>query len=73
VSASIEVVEFVERYEKEFSLMTGPLGSGFLAFEDIESWFVDNGSSQHMIGLRSIFLDITEIDSDCRVNCGVGP
>jgi hypothetical protein len=26
-----------------------------------------------MIGLRSVFLDLTEIDSDCRVNCGVGP
>jgi hypothetical protein len=73
VSASAEVVEFAERYEKEFSLMTGPVGSGCLVFEDIESWFVDSGASRHMTGLRSVFLDLTEIDSDCRVNCGVGP
>jgi hypothetical protein len=69
VSASTKVVEFVERYEKELSLMTGPVGSVCLVFEDIESWFVDNGASLHMTGLRSVFLDLTEIDSDCRVNC----
>jgi hypothetical protein len=45
VSTSAKVVEFAERYEKKFSLMTGPVGSGCLVFEDIESWFVDNGAS----------------------------
>jgi hypothetical protein len=70
VSASTKVVEFAERYEKEFSLMTSLVGSGCLAFEDIESWFVDSGASRHMTGLRSVFLDLTEIDSNCRVNCG---
>ena len=30
VSASTEIAEFVERHEREFSLMTSPLGSGFL-------------------------------------------
>jgi hypothetical protein len=73
VSASTEVAEFIERYDKEFSLMTGPVDSGWIAFEDIESWFVDSGSSRHMTGLRSVFLDLTEIDSDCRVNCGASP
>jgi hypothetical protein len=68
-----EVVKFAERYEREFSLMTGPVGSGCLAFKDIESWFVDSGASRHMTGLRSVFLDLTEIDSDCRVNCGADP
>ena len=58
VSSSAEVAEFAERYE-DFSLMTGPLGSGCLAFEDIESWFVDNVASRHMTGLRSVFLDLT--------------
>jgi hypothetical protein len=48
VSASAEVVEFAEKYEREFSLMIGPLGSGGLVFEDIEVWFVDNGSSRHI-------------------------
>jgi hypothetical protein len=73
VSALAEVAEFSKRYEKEFSLMTGPMGSGCLAFKEIESWFLDSGYSQHMTGLRSLFLDLTEIDSDCRVNYGVGP
>jgi hypothetical protein len=36
VSASADVVEFVEKYEKEFSLMTSPVGSGCLVFEGIE-------------------------------------
>ena len=26
-----------------------------------------------LIGLRSVFLDLTKIDSDCSVNCGAGP
>jgi hypothetical protein len=53
--------------------MTGPIGSGHLVFKDIESWFTNNGASQHMTRLRSFFLDLTEIDSDFRVNCGVVP
>jgi hypothetical protein len=72
VSTSAEVVEFTQRFE-EFSLMVGLVGSGCPVFEDIESWFVDCGASQHMTGLRSIFLDLTEIDLDCNVNCGAGP
>jgi hypothetical protein len=73
VSASTEIAEFAERYEREFSPMTGPVGSGCLAFEDIESWFVDSGASRHMTGLRSVFLDLTEVDLDCRMNCGADP
>jgi hypothetical protein len=53
--------------------MVGPMGSGCLGLKDIESWFVDSGASQHMIRLRSVFLDLIEIDSDCRVKCGAGP
>jgi hypothetical protein len=34
---------------------------------------VESGASRHMTGLRSIFLDIIEIDPDCRVNCGAKP
>jgi hypothetical protein len=50
--------------------MTGSLGNGCLAFEDIELWFVDSGASRHMTGMRSVFLSLIEIDSDCNVNCG---
>jgi hypothetical protein len=67
------VADFAKKFEEEFSLMAGPVGSGCLMFEDIESWFLDSGASRHMTRLRSVFLDLTEIDSDCRVNCGVGP
>jgi hypothetical protein len=56
VSALTEVVEFAEKFEREFSLMTGPLGSGCPVFEDIEAWFVDSGASQHMTGMRSCSL-----------------
>jgi hypothetical protein len=73
VSTSVKVVEFTRRFEKEFSLMASSVGNGCLVFEDIESWFVDCGASRHMTGLRSIFLDLTKIDSDCSVNCGTGP
>jgi hypothetical protein len=72
VSTSVEIAEFAEKYE-EFSLMIGPLGSWFLALEDIEMWFVNSGASWHMIGMRSMFLSLTEIDSDCNVNCGADP
>jgi hypothetical protein len=64
VPASTKIAEFVERYERGFSLMTSPMGSGCLAFKDIELWFVDSGASRHMTGMRSILLSLTEIDSD---------
>jgi hypothetical protein len=73
VSASTEFVEFIQRFEKEFSLMDGSMGSGCLVFEDIEYWFVDCGASRHMTRLRSVFLDLTEIDSYCSVNYGTSP
>jgi hypothetical protein len=73
VSASTEIAEFVERHEREFSLMTGPLGSGCLVFEDIEVWFVDSGASRHMTGMRLVFLSLSETDSDCCVGVGTGP
>jgi hypothetical protein len=53
--------------------MTGPLGNGFLVFEDIEVWFLDSEASQHMIGMRLVFSSLLEIDSDCWVAVGTGP
>jgi hypothetical protein len=73
VSSSVEIVEFAEKNEREFSLMIDPLGSGGLAFEDIEVWFVDSGDSWHMIGMRSTFLSLSKTDSDCCVGVGTGP
>jgi hypothetical protein len=73
VSTSIEIAKFVERHEREFSLMTGPLGSGCLVFKDIEVWLVDSGASRHMTRMRLVFLSLSEIDSDYCVGVGIGP
>jgi hypothetical protein len=73
VATSTQVADFAEKFEKELSLMASPMGSGCLVLEDIESWFVDNGASRNMTGLRLVFLDLIEIDSDFRVNCGDNP
>jgi hypothetical protein len=71
VSSSVEIVEFTEKFEKEFSLMTCLSSSGCLVCEDIEAWFVDNDASRHMTGMKSVFLSFSEIDSDCYVGCGL--
>jgi hypothetical protein len=73
VSASAAIAEFVERHEREFSLMTGPLGSGCLVFEDIEVWFVDSGSSRHRTRMRLVFLSLSKTDSDYYVDVGTCP
>jgi hypothetical protein len=73
VSTSIEITEFVERHEREFSLMIISLGSGCLVFEDIEVWFMDSGASRHITGMRLVFLSLSETDSDCCVGVGTGP
>ena len=73
VSASTEIAEFVERHEREFSRMTGPLSSGCLVFEDIEVWFVDSGAFRHMTRMRLVFLSLLETYSDCCVGVGIGP
>jgi hypothetical protein len=41
-----------------------------IVYEDIEVWFVDNGSSHHMTRMRSVFLIFSEIDLDCYVGSG---
>jgi hypothetical protein len=45
ISISTEDVEFNEKFEKEFSLMTCISGSSSAKFGDIRAWFVDNGAS----------------------------
>jgi hypothetical protein len=70
VSASVEVVEFTEKF-KEFSLMACPARIGCLGCTCTLAWFLDSGTSRHMTGMRSIFLSFTEIDSGSYVGCGV--
>jgi hypothetical protein len=51
--------------------MIGPLGSGGILFEDIEVWFVENGSSHHITRMRSMFLSVLETGSYFHVKSGV--
>jgi hypothetical protein len=41
-----------------------------VTYEEIKVWFVDSASSRHMIGMRSVFLTFSEIDTDCYVGSG---
>jgi hypothetical protein len=59
-----EVNSLVEIFEKEYFLM---VGINSVTYEDIEGWFVDNGSSHHMTEMRSIFLTFLEINTYCYV------
>jgi hypothetical protein len=74
VPTSTNIAEFVERHEREFFfLMIGPLGSGFLVFEDIEVWFVDSGAFRHMKRMRLVFPSLSETNSECCVIFGTSP
>jgi hypothetical protein len=64
VVAPSEVNNLAERFEKEYFLMSG---INSVTYEDIKVWFMDSGSSHHMIGMRSIFLPFSKIDIDCYV------
>jgi hypothetical protein len=70
VLASTEVVDFTEKFERKFSLMTGISSSGSAKFRDIGVWYVDSGAYRHMMRMRSSFLNFSKIDSDCYVVCG---
>jgi hypothetical protein len=71
VSASTEVVEFTEKFEKEFSLMACLAGIGCLGCTGTLAWFLDSGASRHMTGMRFVFLSFSEIGSGNYVGCGV--
>jgi hypothetical protein len=61
-SPSTKIVEFAEKYEREFSMMIGPLGSGCLMFKTLKcsSWTV--GFSAYDRDEVSV-LSISETDS----------
>jgi hypothetical protein len=40
---------------------------------NLTGWVVDSGSSRHMTGMRSMFLSVSEKDSDCYVKSGIAP
>ena len=45
-------------------------GLGKVIYEDIEEWFMDNGSYCHMTKMRSIFLTFSEFDTHFFVGYG---
>jgi hypothetical protein len=45
-------------------------GIGSVEFGDIGAWIVDSGSYRHMIGMRLMFLSVSETDLDCHADCG---
>jgi hypothetical protein len=69
-SASIEINDFAEKFENEFSLLFFLSCSDSAVFGDIGTWIVDSGSSLHMKGTSSMFLSVLEIDSDFHVDYG---
>jgi hypothetical protein len=46
------------------------VGLGKVIYEYIKEWFMDNGLSHHMIGMRSVFLTFLESDTYCYVGFG---
>jgi hypothetical protein len=59
---------FADKFKDEFSLVATPFNSNRLVeLEGGEAWFVDSGSSRHMTQMRSVFLSVSEKDSDCYV------
>jgi hypothetical protein len=58
---------FVEKFKDESSLVVTLSNSNRLAeLEDSGAWFVDNGSSRHMMGMRSVFLSVSKTSLDCH-------
>jgi hypothetical protein len=72
-TTSTEIDEFAEKFEEEFSLVASLSSNSVAELEDIGAWFVDNGSSFHMIGMRSMFLSVSETGSDLHVRVGIAP
>jgi hypothetical protein len=60
----------VEKFEEEFSLVVSLWSSSVAKLEDIGAWFVDNGSSRHMTGMRSVFCSVSAMGSDLHVSSG---
>jgi hypothetical protein len=68
---SVEVNEFIEKFEKEISSMACLADIGFLGCTNTLAWFLDSGDSWHMTGMRYVFLGFSKIGSRSYVGCGV--
>ena len=66
VAASADVEDFASTFEREFSLiacLSACSGSS-------RDWYIDNGASAHMTGVREVFSEITERGIDFEVELG---
>ena len=70
MSTPVEVSDFIEKFEKFFSLMACVVGNDCPMCVDTEAWYVDNGASRNMTGMRQTFLSFIEVDSNFHVGCG---
>jgi hypothetical protein len=64
-SAETQVKEFVERFEKDFLLVSCLSGT-----VSNSAWFVDSGASRHMTGTHELFTSLSEKDLDLHVELG---
>ena len=46
------------------------VGINKVIYEDIKEWFMENGSSHHMTGMRSIFSSLSKSDINIYVGSG---
>ena len=70
-SASAEVEEFSERFEREFSFMACLGGFGCMGYSGSLTWFLDSGATRNMTGMRNVFLSYKELSPGSFVGCGV--
>jgi hypothetical protein len=68
MASSTEIEDFVESFEKEFSLVSFVSSSDNNGYEVARTWVVDSGSTQHMTGTWDVFLNISEIGPGQYVN-----
>jgi hypothetical protein len=64
-SASAEVDDFVAKFENEFSLiacLSSSSNSGV--------WYIDNGASSHITGVRGYFSSLKEEEMDLYIEMG---
>ena len=61
--SSTKIDDFVENFE-ECSFSTCLLGCNRAVYEDIGACILNSESSLHMTGMRSVFLNVSEIDSN---------
>ena len=63
----------VKEFENEFSLASCLSGIGVRGawLEDSDGWVMDSDASSHMTRMRSTFRNVSKLDSNYYVSCGV--